>query len=568
MASVCPHPVHADLCVVIHGSQAVLARVTASAAVDGDVSDGSGGRGIITGESSSGGVVRETVVTTVFPDTFNFAPDTVVSSPGDVIIVATAFSSDGKLFAAITDSKLGIVLRVPLEADAAALGRWSPVCRITTPRRATAACFDHQHGLLVADKYGEVHFFDVYDEHQGEQPIVTTHEMGANTSSVAATVSATTASTAVTAAAQTPPSSAAPAVPAAAVTAAAAAALPRTKHKDADASSLPMPLPRLVLGHTGMVLSLGVAPYADLLVTADRESKLRVSRYPQTYDIEAYCLGHREFVSCMTFVAAPTAQHSEAQGHQQQLPQLQQRNLLVSGSGDGSLALWDYSSGANVRRLIDHRYASLSAAASTLAAQAAASYTTTNSGGKSQCASAADKTVNNDNILGKRFVAGANGAEPTLGKSESTGSVVLLNAVRSVAAILNGPRSTTVAAAVDGSARLSLFALLNAGGAKIEDCASEPTLEPIVEAEDAVERATKAIGSGVITDIASGPTGRLWVSSLSRTAPVYVLEDLRAVVDAACRGQPPQSVVIKTNVSGVCKYFFWVCCVSVQLVLF
>lgn len=39
-----------------------------------------------------------------------------------------------------------------------------------------------------------------------------------------------------------------------------------------------------------------LSPAGDLLLSADRDEKIRVSQYPKAYNIEAYCLGHTEYV--------------------------------------------------------------------------------------------------------------------------------------------------------------------------------------------------------------------------------------------------------------------------------
>lgn len=90
---------------------------------------------------------------------------------------------------------------------------------------------------------------------------------------------------------------------------------------------------RLLLGHTASILTgLNVAPSLDgsggaTILTSDRDEKVRVSRFPQTNVVRGYLLGHTSFVSTMDAVA------SDRGG---------KRALCVTGSGDGTVRLWDY----------------------------------------------------------------------------------------------------------------------------------------------------------------------------------------------------------------------------------
>lgn len=79
----------------------------------------------------------------------------------------------------------------------------------------------------------------------------------------------------------------------------------------------------LILGHLSMLLDVLVSDCGKFIVTCDRDEKIRVSFYPNAYNIVSYCLGHREFVTNIEIID----------------------NRLISASGDGTVRLWDYLSG-------------------------------------------------------------------------------------------------------------------------------------------------------------------------------------------------------------------------------
>lgn len=83
------------------------------------------------------------------------------------------------------------------------------------------------------------------------------------------------------------------------------------------------PQTKLLLGHLSVVLDVKQSDCGKYIMTCDRDEKIRISCFPNCYNIESYCLGHKEFISKIeTF-----------------------DKFVVSGSGDGTLRLWDFVKG-------------------------------------------------------------------------------------------------------------------------------------------------------------------------------------------------------------------------------
>nr|XP_008199535.1 PREDICTED: tRNA (guanine-N(7)-)-methyltransferase non-catalytic subunit wuho [Tribolium castaneum] len=81
--------------------------------------------------------------------------------------------------------------------------------------------------------------------------------------------------------------------------------------------------PTLLLGHLSMILDMTLSECGRYIVTCDRDEKIRVSHFPNTYNIVSFCLGHEEFVTRVEFVS----------------------NVLVSASGDGTVRVWNFLKG-------------------------------------------------------------------------------------------------------------------------------------------------------------------------------------------------------------------------------
>ncbi|RMX51239.1 hypothetical protein pdam_00004074 [Pocillopora damicornis] len=65
------------------------------------------------------------------------------------------------------------------------------------------------------------------------------------------------------------------------------------------------------------------------LITSDRDEKIRVSCFPNSYSIHTFCLGHLDFVSCLALLS-------------------RSQNILVSGGGDGTVTFWNPDSGKDI----------------------------------------------------------------------------------------------------------------------------------------------------------------------------------------------------------------------------
>ncbi|XP_031847125.2 tRNA (guanine-N(7)-)-methyltransferase non-catalytic subunit wuho [Nomia melanderi] len=82
----------------------------------------------------------------------------------------------------------------------------------------------------------------------------------------------------------------------------------------------------LLLGHLSMLLDVLITEDEKYIITTDRDEKIRVSMFPNSYNIVSYCLGHKKFVTNIL-----------------ELPH--DRSILVSCGGDGVFILWDYRNG-------------------------------------------------------------------------------------------------------------------------------------------------------------------------------------------------------------------------------
>ncbi|XP_078485014.1 tRNA (guanine-N(7)-)-methyltransferase non-catalytic subunit wdr4-like [Ciona intestinalis] len=78
-----------------------------------------------------------------------------------------------------------------------------------------------------------------------------------------------------------------------------------------------------IVGHISMMLDVAITD--DLIITADRDEKIRISDREHPFLIRNFCLGHTDFVYRILVVKS--------------------RNLLISVSGDATLKVWDIEAG-------------------------------------------------------------------------------------------------------------------------------------------------------------------------------------------------------------------------------
>lgn len=81
-----------------------------------------------------------------------------------------------------------------------------------------------------------------------------------------------------------------------------------------------------VCGHLSMVMDVLFTDDESALITCDRDEKVRVTSFPDTHNVLAYCMGHREYV-----------------GQVELLPH--NHKMIVSISGDQTVRIWDFGEG-------------------------------------------------------------------------------------------------------------------------------------------------------------------------------------------------------------------------------
>ncbi|KAM0929619.1 hypothetical protein ACQ4PT_001638 [Festuca glaucescens] len=93
--------------------------------------------------------------------------------------------------------------------------------------------------------------------------------------------------------------------------------------------------PVSIFGHyCSIITSMKFSPDGRFIATADRDFKIRVTSFPKNpmkgaTEIQSFCLGHTEFVSCIAFTRISGGS-----------------SFLLSGGGDSTVRLWDHINGS------------------------------------------------------------------------------------------------------------------------------------------------------------------------------------------------------------------------------
>ncbi|KAJ5070176.1 wd40 repeat protein [Anaeramoeba ignava] len=86
---------------------------------------------------------------------------------------------------------------------------------------------------------------------------------------------------------------------------------------------------KILLGHLSIITDICLSFDNNFLITSDVARRIRVAHYPNTYEIESFCFGHLDSVTCLG------------------IPFSEKKPLLLSGGGqfDSCINLWNYETG-------------------------------------------------------------------------------------------------------------------------------------------------------------------------------------------------------------------------------
>lgn len=106
---------------------------------------------------------------------------------------------------------------------------------------------------------------------------------------------------------------------------------PEWRHVPAKISALSP-----VVGHVSMLTAMLVLQDQGKIITADRDEHIRVSKWPQGWEIEHFLLGQRKFVSALALHPLDP-------------------NILITAGGDDTLRMWDLTTNHCIRKDISAR---------------------------------------------------------------------------------------------------------------------------------------------------------------------------------------------------------------------
>ncbi|GAB5587702.1 hypothetical protein Unana1_02602 [Umbelopsis nana] len=87
-----------------------------------------------------------------------------------------------------------------------------------------------------------------------------------------------------------------------------------------------------LVGHVSMVTDMVLSADNKYVITADRDEHVRVSRFPNGYNIESFCLGHTDVITNIRIVPWSS-------------------NVLATIGGDNTFRLWDFVAGKQLQSI-------------------------------------------------------------------------------------------------------------------------------------------------------------------------------------------------------------------------
>eukprot|EP01083_Nonionella_stella_P033991 93011_1 len=79
-------------------------------------------------------------------------------------------------------------------------------------------------------------------------------------------------------------------------------------------------------GHFSIVTDIVITPDQEFIISGDRDGKIRVSNWPNTFSIHQFCFGHTSFITKLCVIS-------------------HLKDRLLSGGGDGAVRLWNFRTG-------------------------------------------------------------------------------------------------------------------------------------------------------------------------------------------------------------------------------